>query len=109
MTRQQRLVRFGIWIVAAFWAFFVIASHFSEPMALLAGSAIFVPLILLGLAAPRWPRVVGVVLVVLSVFALRFFGVHRMMGDRPGQWAVFLLLVLPLLLAGITLLVPRRP
>ena len=108
MTRKQQVVRIGIWAVAAFWAFFVIASHFAQPMALLAGSAIFVPLILLGLAVPRWPRAVGVVLVILSVFAFRFFGVHRMMGDRPGQWGVFLLLVLPLLLAGITLLASRR-
>jgi hypothetical protein len=108
MTHLQRIVRFGIWAVAAFWAYFVIASHFAEPMALLAGSAIFVPLILLGLAVPRWPGVVGVTLVILSVFAFRFFGVHRMMGDRPGQWGVLLLLVLPLLVAGITLLVSRR-
>ena len=108
MTRPQRFVRFGIWAVAAFWTFFVVASHFAEPMALLAGSAIFVPLILLGLAVPRYPRGVGVVLAILSVFAFRFFGVHRMMGDWPGQWGAFLLLVLPLLLAAITLLVSRR-
>lgn len=108
MTRPQRAVRCGLWVVAAFWAFFVIASHFAEPMALLAGSAIFVPLILLGWAVPRCPRAVGVVLVVLSGVAYRFFDVHRMLGDRPGQWGVFLLLVLPLLLAGITLLASRR-
>jgi hypothetical protein len=108
MMRTQRVARCGIWVVAAFWAFFVIASHFAEPMALLAGSAIFVPLILLGWAVPRCPRVVGVVLVVLAGVAYRFFGVHRMLSDRPGQWGVFLLLVLPLLLAGTTLLVSRR-
>ena len=83
MMRTQRAVRCGIWAVAAFWAFFVIASHFAEPMALLAGSAIFVPLILLGWAVPRSPRVVGAVLVVLSVVAYRFFDVHRMLSDRP--------------------------
>ena len=108
MTGPQRMIRYGIWAVAAFWGLFVIVSHFAEPRALLAGSAIVVPLALLSGAVSRYPRATGGVLVVLSGVAFRFFDVHRMLGDRPGQWAVFLLLVLPMLLAGVTLLASRR-
>jgi hypothetical protein len=81
-----------IWAIAAFWAWFVVASHFREGAALaVEGLTVVAPIVLAGWLVWKRPLWGGVLLVAFGAFTAGFF-------DHP---APRLLLSAPLGLAGI--------
>jgi hypothetical protein len=91
------LLAFGL-----FWLAFIVLSHASEPGALLMeGLAVPGPFILCAILCRWWPRVVGLVLLGISVWAIFFF--HMLpIGEADPERVfekVFIIVLIPLPLA----------
>lgn len=97
-TTGRVLIAFG-----SFWAFFVLASHWREPVAALIEAVAFVaPFFVLAWAANRWPRAAGLLLIALPAFMLwQGFGDFL---QSPEQSLTFVLLLVPMLACGFALL-----
>jgi len=102
------LLAFGV-----FWLAFVVLNHATEPRALL-GEGLLVPgpFILCAILCRWWPRVVGLILLGVSVWTIAFF--HMLpIGEtdpqRVFQGAFMIALVpLPLAVSGFALIMSRR-
>ena len=98
------LLTFGL-----LWLVFVVLSHAREPLSLL-GEALVVPgpFILAAILCRWWPRVVGLLLLVVSVWSIFFF--HMLPLGATGSQEVlrsaftFVLIPLPLTVAGVALI-----
>ena len=98
------LLTFGL-----LWLAFVVLSHAREPLSML-GEALVVPgpFILAAILCRWWPRVVGLLLLVVSVWSIFFF--HMLPLGATGSQEVlrsaftFVLIPLPLTVAGVALI-----
>jgi hypothetical protein len=100
---RRVLLAFGL-----FWLAFVVLSHALEPAALLLeGLLVPLPFLLGAWLAGRWPRLVGVVLLGMSVFALFFFNIAQRAATDESSLLTALLLPLPLAVVGLALLGSR--
>lgn len=96
----------------AFWLAFVVLSHASEPRVLL-GEGLLVPgpFILCAILCRWWPRVVGLILLGVSVWTIAFF--HMLpIGEADSQRvllkvSMLVLMPLPLAVSGLALLTSR--
>jgi len=100
---RRVLLAFGL-----FWLAFVVLSHGLEPAALLTeGLLVPLPFLLGAWLAGRWPRLVGVALVALSIFTLFFFHIAQRAATDESSLMTALLLPLPLAVVGLALLSTR--
>ncbi|MCB1184669.1 hypothetical protein KDM41_14665 [bacterium] len=93
------------------WLGFCLLSGEGNLGASLMQSLLCVPFFLAALLAPRWPRVVGVLLLGASVFFFRLFGLAAVFAGDPtrmGRMTVIVLFIGPLFAAGVALLGARR-
>lgn len=98
------LITFG-----SFWLVFVLLSHGAEGgMALLMELLVPLPFFVLALAARRWPRVSGALLVALALFAFQRFGLARVFQGEEHRLFALLLVFLPILASGLGLLFSRE-
>jgi hypothetical protein len=105
-TVSRILVSFGlVWL-----AFNIISNTGSEYMGLMAifmQSLLAAPFFLLAWAARHWPRVAGVLLLLVAGFVFWFFGLYEVFGPDPlakGRIVVTVLFMGPLLASGLMLL-----
>ncbi|MCA9754703.1 MAG: hypothetical protein KDA27_02795 [Candidatus Eisenbacteria bacterium] len=101
-TARRLLIAFGL-----VWLAFNVVGHLAHPMELLMQSLLAVPFLLAAWLVPRWPRVVGVLLLGLGAFFSWLFHLYEIVGPTPlalGRGVVLILFVGPLLASGIALL-----
>jgi hypothetical protein len=101
-TARTILITFGI-----FWLLFNIVGNLYSFTALVMQSLVAVPFFVLALAARRWPKVAGVLLIAASGFFFYFFGLYRIFGSEPlarGRGFVIVLFFGPLFASGVALL-----
>jgi hypothetical protein len=91
------LIAFG-----TFWLAFVVLGH--RGVELLAESPVAAPFFLLAFASLRWPRASGALLLATAFAASVFFRLDRALRGDASALVVLLVLVLPLVAAGIALL-----
>jgi len=101
---RRILLAFGF-----FWLVFNVLGNLRHPVAMLMQCLVALPFFVLAFTSHRFPRVTGVVLLALAVFAFIFFDLHVafLSSENFGKMAVILLLWLPLVYSGITLLPGR--
>lgn len=101
------LLAFGV-----FWLAFVILSHASEPRVLL-GEGLLVPgpFILCAVLCRWWPRVVGLILLGVSVWTIVFFNMLSIGEADPERVfqkaSIIVLIPLPLAVSGLALVTSR--
>ncbi|MBC8192106.1 MAG: hypothetical protein H8E18_06990 [FCB group bacterium] len=101
-TVSRVLYGFG-WV----WLVFNIVGHLTDPIALIMQSLVAAPFFLLAYVATRWPKIAGVILMVVSAFFFYFFHLYEIFGPNPlerGRGMVIVLFIGPLLASGIILL-----
>lgn len=105
-TVSRILISFGL-----VWLFFNIiantGSEYTGLLAILMQSLLAVPFFLLAWAAGHWPRVAGILLLLVAGFAFWFFGLYEIFGPDPlakGKVVVTVLFMGPLLASGLMLL-----
>jgi len=101
-TARTILITFGI-----FWLIFNIVGNLNSLTALVMQCLVAVPFFALALAARRWPKVAGVLLVACSGFFFYFFRLYRIFGSEPlaiGRGMVIVLFFGPLFASGVALL-----
>lgn len=92
-------------VFGVFWFAFVLFSGWNDgPAVLLPMAAIVVPFAAGALAVRRFPLVSGIGTVLLACAGFVFFQVYRIFAGNLGSLSVFVLLVLPLLASGISLI-----
>ncbi len=98
------LIAFG-----SFWMVFSILSGLAEGVvSILMQCLVPLPFFLLAFLSRRWPRVVGLFLVLFGIVAFFSFDLYKALGERPGQLFVVVLLFLPLVYSGIALWIGAR-
>lgn len=98
------LLAFGL-----FWLLFNILGNIMNPLAMLMQCLVALPFFLLAWMSGRVPRVTGILLVLLALFFFMQFDMYEAFtGERQSAMAVILLLWVPLVYAGVSLLGARR-
>jgi hypothetical protein len=103
------LLTFGV-----LWLVFVALSHAGEPLALVGESLIVAgPFILGAILCRRWPKTIGLLLLAASMWSIHFFNMLPRSAARSEDVLknsfTFMLIPLPLTIAGVALLTDRRP
>ncbi len=96
-----------LYVFGGIWLVFNILSGEGNWVASLMQSLLALPFFLAALLASRWPRVLGVFLLIVSVFFFHFFHLARVFQGDPtemGRIPVIVLFIGPLLASGIALL-----
>ena len=98
---RRLLLAFG-----AVWLVFNIMAGEGDWMVSVMQSLLAVPFFVTAMLANRWPRAVGVVLVLVSAFLFRFLGFHEVFAEpfERGRAVAMVLFLGPLLASGIGLL-----
>jgi len=95
------LVFGGVWLI------FNIAAGEGDWKISLMQSLLAVPFFLMALMAKRWPKAAGVLLLAVSIFFFKFFGLAEVFSGDPtamGRVAVIVLFIGPLFASGVALL-----
>ena len=102
---QRILLAFGF-----FWLLFNVIGNIMSPVAMIMQSLIALPFFVLAQLSRRLPRVTGLLLLAVAIFAFFFFGLYEafIATENFGAMAVVLLLWLPLVYSGVTLLGVRN-
>ena len=95
-------------VFGCFWLLFVILSHVNEPGRILPRTLVAAPVFVLGWSAQRWPRVTGVILVLVGGFFFFAYDMYEAFESRLNAWPVILLMFLPLMACGLALLRARQ-
>jgi hypothetical protein len=98
-----------LFTIGFFWLVFAILSHGNHPLtAVIEGTAVAGPFIASALLSRKWPRVAGLILIVLSIGALFFF---HLIPLRPipatrlfAQLFVVILIPVPMAAVGLALM-----
>jgi len=85
-----------------FWLMFALLE--AGPLGLLRHPHVVLPFFVLAFTSRRWPRMSGILLIALSMFAFFYFHLGRGLPGKPAGLFVILILFLPLLYSGIALL-----
>jgi hypothetical protein len=88
---QRILLAFGL-----FWLIFNVLGNLNNPVAMVMQCLVALPFFGLALLSRFRPRITGVLLVFVSIFAFFFFGMYRTLAtNETGGLAVVLLLLVP--------------
>lgn len=108
----QRTASRLLYIFGTVWLVFNVLGNLTSFVALIMQSLLAVPFFLLGWASKRWPRPVGILLILTSLFFANMFDTfERIFSADPfdnGAPFVLILFIGPLLASGIALLRARR-
>jgi len=97
-----------LYIFGSVWLVFNIFAGEGHAVATVMQSLLAVPFFLAGWLASRWPRAIGILLLLVSVFFFTIFHLMRVFHEDPtqmGRIPVIVLFLGPLLASGIALLV----
>jgi hypothetical protein len=102
---QRILLAFGL-----FWLGFNVLGNLKDLVAMVMQCLVALPFFALAFTSRRLPRVTGVALLAVAIFAFVFFDLHVafLSSENFGKMAVILLFWLPLAYSGLTLLPARE-
>ncbi len=101
----SRAARIILFITGAFWGVFIILSGWGNPYALGIGLPITIVTFLgLPLLSIKQPKLIGVILVLISILLLLFLIIREIKLTQLGSIAIITLLLTPLLIPGFILI-----